>query len=66
VFDRVHRQVLRELPGLPEADLDSPPFRPHPLARTKRECLFWCAQHEMVHAGQIGLLRRLLGHPPLW
>jgi hypothetical protein len=66
VFDRVHEQVLHELPSHPEADLDTPISPPHPIAKTKREALAWCAQHEMVHAGQIGLLRRLLGKPPLW
>jgi hypothetical protein len=39
--------------------------RPHPLVRTKLWALLWCAQHEAVHAGQIGLLRRQLGHAPL-
>jgi uncharacterized damage-inducible protein DinB len=38
----------------------------HALVRTKYQALAWCAQHEVVHAGQIGLLRRLLGHPPVW
>jgi hypothetical protein len=66
VFDRVHEQVLRELPHHPEHDLGNPPVKPHMLAKTKQECLFWCAHHEMLHAGQIGLLRRQLGHPPLW
>jgi hypothetical protein len=66
VLDRVHEQVLREVPGHPEADLASPPVKPHVLAATKQECLYWCAHHEMLHAGQIGLLRRQLGHPPLW
>lgn len=66
VFDRVHERVLSDLAGHPEADLDSPPLAPHALARTKREVLFWCGQHEFLHAGQIGLLRRLLGYPPMW
>jgi uncharacterized damage-inducible protein DinB len=66
VFDRVHEQVLRDLPSHPEADLDTPLSPPHSIAKTKHEALLWCAQHEMVHAGQIGLLRRLLGKPPLW
>ena len=66
VFDRVHRQLLQELPSISEADLDSPLLKPHALARTKLWSLLWCAQHEMVHAGQIGLLRRLLGYAPLW
>jgi uncharacterized damage-inducible protein DinB len=66
VFDRVHEQVLRELGELREEELDAPPVKPHSLCATKRACLFWCAQHEMVHTGQIGLLRRLLGQAPLW
>jgi hypothetical protein len=66
VFDRVHEQMLRELPGLEDSELDQPPLKPHSLAKTKLWSLLWCAHHEMVHAGQIGLLRRQLGHPPLW
>jgi hypothetical protein len=66
VFDRMHQQVLRELPGLSDAQLDEPVPHPHRYAKTKMLALLWCAQHEMVHAGQIGLLRRQLGHPPLW
>jgi hypothetical protein len=66
VFDRVHGQVLRELRGLDEGELDRPVLRPHPLVQTKLWALLWCAQHEAVHAGQIGLLRRQFGHAPLW
>jgi hypothetical protein len=66
VLDRVHSQTLHELPELAEPEWDAPPLKPHPLFKTKLDGLFWCAQHEMVHAGQIGLLRRLLGHKPMW
>ena len=66
VFDRVHRRVLAELSGLSDADLDGPLPSPHPQARNRREMLLWCVRHEMLHAGQIGLLRRLLGNAPLW
>jgi DinB superfamily len=65
VLDRVHEQVLRELPSLDETELDQPVVHPHPLAKTKLQALFWCAHHEMLHAGQIGLLRRQLGYAPL-
>jgi hypothetical protein len=65
-LDRVHQQVLRELPGLDDAELDQPVPYPHPFATTKLRALLWCAQHEMLHAGQIGLLRRHLGYPPMW
>jgi hypothetical protein len=65
VLDRVHEQVLRELAGFGEADMDQPVAHPHPFAQTKLQALLWCAHHEMLHAGQIGLLRRQLGYPPL-
>jgi hypothetical protein len=65
VLDRVHQQVLRELGGLDEAEMDEPVPHPHPFATTKLQALLWCAHHEMLHAGQIGLLRRHLGYPPL-
>jgi hypothetical protein len=66
VFDRVHEQALGELRGLDEGELDQPVPHPHRFANTKLKALLWCAHHEMVHAGQIGLLRRQLGYPPLW
>jgi hypothetical protein len=66
VFNRVHEQVLRELRSLDESELDKPVLKPHPLVKTKLWALLWCAQHEAVHAGQIGLLRRQLGFAPLW
>jgi hypothetical protein len=67
VLDHVHRQTLQEMATLSEEELDEPPLLPaHPLFDTKLGALLWCAQHEMLHAGQIGLMRRLLGHSPLW
>ena len=65
VFDRVHEQVLQDARGLDEGELDQPVPHPHPVANTKLRALLWCARHEMLHAGQIGLLRRQLGYPPL-
>jgi hypothetical protein len=65
-LDRVHRRVEAELPAFAGLDLSDPPLTEHRLAKTKMEILFWCGQHEMMHAGQIGLLRRLLGQEPQW
>jgi uncharacterized damage-inducible protein DinB len=65
-FDAVHQQVLNELPGIPDADLDQKLDPPHRVCQTKRDALWWVSRHEMLHAGQIGLVRRLLGYPPLW
>jgi hypothetical protein len=65
-LDRIHTQVLQELPAVADADWSLPPHRPHPLFDTRLGSVAWCARHEMLHAGQIGLLRRLLGGSPLW
>ena len=62
---RVHEQVLQEIPGVSDAALDEPTLQPHPLFESKLGSLHWCAQHEMLHAGQLGLLRRLMGYEPL-
>ena len=66
IFDAVHRQALEEISTLDDAVLDEPTAAPHPRFATKGGSLTWCAEHEMMHAGQIGLLRRLLGQRPLW
>jgi hypothetical protein len=66
LLDSVRERMLSEVKALPETEWTRPPLLVHPIATTKLASLFWCAQHEFVHAGQIGLLRRLLGHKPLW
>ena len=67
VFDRVHQQALIEVQRLTDSELDvSTQQPPHPMHRTRFEALQWCAQHEFLHAGEIALLRRLLGSDPLW
>jgi hypothetical protein len=66
VFDRVHVRTMSELPALSDPTLDAPPVVAHPLCETKGQILGWCARHEMFHAGQIALIRRLLGSAPLW
>jgi uncharacterized damage-inducible protein DinB len=66
VFDRVHQQVLDEVTNFPESICDEPLSRPHRMFSTKISALQWCSQHEFIHAGQIALLRRLLGSPPVW
>jgi hypothetical protein len=65
-LDRVHEQVLLELPGLDEVEPDRLVPHPHPLATTKLRALLWCAHQEMLNAGPIGLLSRQLEYSPLW
>jgi hypothetical protein len=65
VFDRVHGQAMMELADCSEQNLDEPIEEPYAVYNTKLGALFFCAHHEMLHAGQIGLLRRLLGKSPV-
>ena len=65
VMDRVHKAVQEELEGYTGDDLKTPLRNPHPIFKTKWEAVVFAAQHEMLHAGQIGMLRRLLGKPSL-
>ena len=64
-FDCIHVAVLEELPRYEGNDLTEPLLNPHPKFDTRLAALYFCAQHEMLHAGQIGMLRRLLGKQPL-
>ncbi|MBX7168638.1 MAG: DinB family protein [Pirellulales bacterium] len=66
-LQRVHVAALRLLPTLTDAELDeSAGDPPHPLFITKLGAILWCARHEMVHTGQIALLRRMFGSAPRW
>jgi uncharacterized damage-inducible protein DinB len=66
VFDRVHERLLAESSSFDPVHLDEPCERPHRIANTRLRSLLWCSQHELIHAGQVGLLRRLLGLQPQW
>ena len=66
-LDRVHQQALGTIATFTDVELDEPQIGPpHRIFSTKLDALFWCARHEMLHAGQIGLLKRLQGNAPRW
>jgi uncharacterized damage-inducible protein DinB len=65
VLQRVHEQALRELPTFDGPALDGPMDRPYFGYATRYGCLLFAGHHEMIHAGQIGMLRRLMGKPPV-
>lgn len=65
VFDCVHSQVLKEAPGFTAESLKEPVEPPFAVEQTKLGALLLCSHHEMIHAGQLGLLRRLLGKQPV-
>jgi hypothetical protein len=63
---RVYEHLIAELQMLDPSTLDEPALVEHRFVRTKGDALFWCARHEMTHAGQVALLKRLLGMPAAW
>lgn len=65
VLERVHQQVLTEAPQFSDLSLDEPIDAPYAAYATKFGALLFCSHHEMLHAGQIGLIRRLLGKEPI-
>ncbi len=65
VFDLVYQQAMLELPTFSDSVLDEAVDMPYTAIATKFGGLLFCSHHEMLHAGQIGLLRRLLGKPPV-
>ena len=64
-LDRVHQASLAELARYNDAELDVPLPEPHAVFATKLGSVFFCSAHEMLHAGQIGMLRRMMGKPPV-
>ena len=64
-LERVHEQSLQELAAYSDADLDVKLPEPHAVFDTKLGSVLFCSAHELIHAGQIGLLRRMLGKAPL-
>ena len=65
IRETVHNHVLEAVADLPQTLLNEPSAPRHPAFRDKYGALLWAARHELVHAGQIALLRRELGHEPL-
>ena len=64
-LDRVHAQVVKEAQAFTAEQLKEPVDMPYAVEATKLGSLLFCSHHEMLHAGQLGLLRRLLGKQPV-
>jgi uncharacterized damage-inducible protein DinB len=65
VLQRVHERACEELTRYTDEQLDVKLPEPHAVFDTKLGSVFFCSAHELIHAGQIALLRRLLGKQPL-
>ncbi len=65
VLDRVHEQMRIEIVGYDGPQLDEPLDPPHAAYATRYGALLFAGDHEMIHSGQIGMLRRLMGKDPI-
>lgn len=59
---RMHAQSLVEIPTFTAEHLAQPLGKPWAAYANKLGALLFCSHHELLHAGQIGLLRRELGY----
>ena len=64
-LERVHDASISELDRYDDQQLEETLPEPHAVFNTKLGSVFFCSAHEMMHAGQIGLLRRMMGKSPL-
>ena len=62
-MNAVHEQALLAIDGYSDELLAEELPEPYSAEPTKLGSLLFCSAHEMLHAGQIGLIRRLLGKP---
>lgn len=64
-LDEMHTRTLAAVSGMSDALLAEPAFgkdgTPHPHYDTKQGAVAHASRHEAFHAGQIALIRRLLG-----
>ena len=65
IYEKVSQQALAEMEGFSDEQLNESIDMPYAVYPTKLGCLIFCSHHEMLHAGQIGLIRRLLGKEPV-
>jgi DinB superfamily len=65
VLDRVYNQTMTEMATYEDATLAEAVDMPYAAYATKLGALLFCSHHEMLHAGQIGLIRRLQGKEPV-
>lgn len=65
ILDRVFEQVQIEMPTYSIEHLNQPVEPPYAAYSTNYGALLFAVDHEMLHAGQIGLIRRLIGKNPI-
>jgi hypothetical protein len=65
ILDKIHKQAMLEAASLPASSLGESTDMPYAVHPLRLGALMFCPLHESIHAGQIGMLRRLLGKAPI-
>ncbi len=65
LFDEHRDRLVAAVKAAPPELLDKPLDKPHPMFSTVGEVAAFMALHGAMHAGQITIIRRSLGKPPL-
>ncbi len=65
LLHRVNDQVMRETNSFNPESMDELTEPPHAGPLTRMGSILFAAHHEMLHCGQIGMLRRMMGLSPL-
>ena len=65
LFDEHRNRLVAAVKAAPPELLDRPLDKPHPMFSTVGEVATFMALHGAMHAGQITIIRRSLGKPPL-
>ena len=65
MFNQHRERLIAAVRSMTPEQLSQPREKPHPLFATTGEFLNFMAMHVTMHAGQITMIRRTLGRPPL-
>ena len=65
LFDEHRRRMIDAVRAASPEQLARPLEKPHPMFGTTAEMIHFIAIHATMHAGQITIIRRSLGRPPL-
>lgn len=65
IFDEQRNVTIETVRALPQETLMLPLVKPHPRFSTLGEAAVFCALHVTMHAGQMSMIRRVLGKPPV-
>ena len=65
LFDQHRNRAIDAVRAAPQQQLDQPLDKPHPMFKTAGEFANFVAAHAVMHAGQLTIIRRSLGRPPV-